>query len=423
MAFLDHDGLVKVWSKMLEKVNAKADSSHDHNSISGTASNVTGVVSISNGGTGSDSRGGGYQALQSAGTISGNFNDITTPGVYWVDLRECTNVPPRPNGVNHGILEVINNVNVYQRFTCFEYTMYIRTYANSTWQDWVCIYSTKDIIGINNGGTGANNATDARVNLGAASDVVERYAPCYGANTQPYTDLWMSDINSPFGAANSDWSFGTEDASTLINSPVTSGPFYGYRKVYQVHSSAANHYKTIVEIHEAYPMRGRIWTSEYSPDIGWAGWWHNYTDADQIPVSNGGTGASNSFNAQTNLNMVHNHDITASDKNDWRSKALAQIKENAKAGGFQCGSIGWQGVQFGQYFATTSGETTDRILALIFNSQGTNFALEVWRYGDNAWSACGVNGASLMTLPGSGYGTADQRPGAGRPGRIYFQKV
>lgn len=50
MAFLDHDGLVKVWSKMLEKVNAKADSSHDHNSISGTASNVTGVVSISNGG-------------------------------------------------------------------------------------------------------------------------------------------------------------------------------------------------------------------------------------------------------------------------------------------------------------------------------------------------------------------------------------
>lgn len=61
MAFLDHDGLVKVWSKMLEKVNAKADSSHDHNSISGTASNVTGVVSISNGGTGSDSRGEGIK--------------------------------------------------------------------------------------------------------------------------------------------------------------------------------------------------------------------------------------------------------------------------------------------------------------------------------------------------------------------------
>lgn len=287
MAFLDHDGLVKVWSKMLEKVNAKADSAHDHNSISGTASNVTGVVSISNGGTGSDSRGGGYQALQSAGTISGNFNDITTPGVYWVDLRECTNVPPCPNGVNHGILEVINNAIVYQRFTCFEYTMYIRTYANRTWQDWICIYSSKDVIGINNGGTGA----------------------------------------------------------------------------------------------------------------------------------------SNSYDAQMNLNIVHSHDIAASDRDDWRNKALAQIKENAKAGGFQCGSIGLKGIQFGQYFATTSAGTTDRILALIYNSEGTNYALEVWRYEGNVWNACGVKGASLQTMPIEGYGTAAQRPAAGRPGRIYFQKV
>lgn len=423
MAFLDHDGLVKVWNKMLEKVNTKADSSHDHNSISGTASNVTGVVSISNGGTGSDSRGGGYQALQSAGTISGNFNDITTPGVYWVDLRECTNVPPRPNGINHGILEVINNVNIYQRFTCFEYTMYIRTYANSTWQDWVCIYSTKDVIGINNGGTGANNATDARINLSAAASVVEHYAPYYGANTQPYTNLWLIDLNSPFGAANSDWSFGTEDASTLSNSPVTSGPFYGYRKVYQVHSSVANHYKTIVEIHEAYPSRGRIWTSEYNPDVGWSGWWHNYTSADAIPISNGGTGASNSFAAQMNLNLVHSHDIAASNKDEWRTQALAQIAENAKAGGFQCGSIGWRGVQFGQYFATTSGETTDRILALIHNKYGTDYALEVWRYEAGVWNPCAVRGESLQTIPGSGYGTADQRPSAGIPGRIYFQKV
>lgn len=343
--------------------------------------------------------------------------------MYWVDLRECTNVPPRPNGINHGILEVINNVNVYQRFTCFEYTMYIRTYANSTWQDWVCIYSTKDVIGINNGGTGANNATDARINLGAAASEVEHYAPYWGANQQPTNDLWLIDINDNFGTANYDMSFGTEDASTLINSPVTSGPFYGYRKIYQVHSSAANHYKTIVELHEAYPSRGRIWTSEYNPDSGWSGWWHTYTNADQIPVSNGGTGASNSYNAQTNLNIVHGHDIVASNKDDWRAQALAQIAENAKAGGFQCGGIGWSGVQYGQYFATTSGTATDRILALIYNSNGTNFALEVWRYEAGTWNACGVKGAALMTLPGSGYGTADQRPAAGLPGRIWFQKV
>lgn len=143
-----------------------------------------------------------------------------------------------------------------------------------------------------------------------------------------------------------------------------------------------------------------------------------------VSISNGGTGASNSYNAQTNLNIVHSHDIAApGGPDDWRSKVLAQIKENAQAGGFQCGSIGWSGVQFGQYFATTSGEITDRILALIYNSAGTNGALEVWRYEDGVWKACAVKGASLMTLPGSGYGTADQRPSAGLPGRIYFQKV
>lgn len=142
-----------------------------------------------------------------------------------------------------------------------------------------------------------------------------------------------------------------------------------------------------------------------------------------VSISNGGTGASNSYNAQTNLNMVHGHDIAASNKDDWRSKVLAQIKENAKAGGFQCGGIGWQGVQYGQYFATTSAETTDRILALIYNSAGTDHALEVWNYGDNAWNACSIKGSFLQTLPNSGYGTAAQRPAAGLPGRIYFQKV
>ena len=143
-----------------------------------------------------------------------------------------------------------------------------------------------------------------------------------------------------------------------------------------------------------------------------------------LPIEHGGTGASNSFAAQMNLNMVYNHDIAApGGQDDWRRKALAQIKENAKAGGFQCGSIGWQGVQFGQYFATTSGGITDRILALIYNSAGTNYALEVWSYGDNVWNACAVKGASLQTLPVDGYGTAAQRPAAGRPGRIWFQKV
>ena len=528
MSFLDNHGLSSLWNKIQDKLATKADSSHDHTSISGTAEDVTGVVDIAHGGTGSPTRNGALRALINGGSgFTGDLNTLTNTGVYWVDLSDCTN-GPASSGSGYGTMEVISYEVILQRFTSYQDgNVYCRTYTNSQWYEWQEILGTNSVVpissggtgstnrgeayktlitggvvssdeqhdlndyktpgvywinlsnhsngpgttghghlevisgskslfiqrftyytgniyyrtfangqwydwkqiptavvGIENGGTGANNATDARKNLGAAADVVERYAPCYGADKQPYTDLWMIDINSPFGGANSDWSFGTEDASTLINSPVTSGPFYGYRKVYQVHSSAAHHYKTIVEIHEAYPMRGRIWTSEYNPDSGWSGWWHNYTNADQIPISNGGTGASNTYDAQMNLNMVHSHDISApGGQDDWRNKALAQIKENAKAGGFQCGNIGWQGVQYGQYFATTSGGTTDRILALIYNSAGTNWALEVWRYEDNVWNACAVKGASLQTMPELGYGTADQRPAAGLPGRIYFQKV
>lgn len=142
-----------------------------------------------------------------------------------------------------------------------------------------------------------------------------------------------------------------------------------------------------------------------------------------VSISNGGTGASNSFNAQINLNICHGHDIAASSKDDWRNKALAQIAENAKADGFQCGGIGWQGIQYGQYFATTSAGVTDRILALIYNNAGTNYALEVWRYEAGTWNQCAVKGSSLQTMPADGYGTAAQRPAAGLPGRIYFQKV
>lgn len=75
MAFLDHDGLVKVWSKMLEKVSTKADSSHDHNRISGTASNVTGVVSIRNGGTGASNS---YNAQTNLNMV--HSHDIAAPG-------------------------------------------------------------------------------------------------------------------------------------------------------------------------------------------------------------------------------------------------------------------------------------------------------------------------------------------------------
>lgn len=71
MAFLDNSGLSKLWAKIKEQLNSKANASHDHTSISGTASNITGVVDFAHGGTGRASRDSGYSALMSGGGVQG----------------------------------------------------------------------------------------------------------------------------------------------------------------------------------------------------------------------------------------------------------------------------------------------------------------------------------------------------------------
>lgn len=67
MAFLDDKGLSNLWSKITAKLNTKANSNHDHDSISGTSANVTGVVDIANGGTGNTSRHAALTALIAGG--------------------------------------------------------------------------------------------------------------------------------------------------------------------------------------------------------------------------------------------------------------------------------------------------------------------------------------------------------------------
>ena len=64
----------------------------------------------------------------------------------------------------------------------------------------------------------------------------------------------------------------TEDASVLVNSPVTSGAFYAYREVLFI-KSPLNNNKIIVRLTEAYPEPGRIWLSAYNMDLStWSNW-------------------------------------------------------------------------------------------------------------------------------------------------------
>ena len=86
------------------------------------------------------------------------------------------------------------------------------------------------------------------------------------------TDVLIIDFKNPTGESNSYGVIATEDASKLLNSPVTDGAFYAYREVLTI-KSASKDYKVIVRLTEAYPSPGRIWLKMYNPDTSnWSGW-------------------------------------------------------------------------------------------------------------------------------------------------------
>lgn len=127
-----------------------------------------------------------------------------------------------------------------------------------------------------------------------------------GAWNRDATDLMLIQFpgDDPYSTSvNYDNVVRTEDASTLINSPVTSGPFYAYRKVYPVYTPWSHHSKVFVELKEVFPQKGRIWTQAYDPNNGWGdnGWTHPFTNKDVVPIANGGTGATNRGDALYNF--------------------------------------------------------------------------------------------------------------------------
>ena len=134
-------------------------------------------------------------------------------------------------------------------------------------------------VPVSKGGTGATTAAAARANLGAAKSDYEKWSIPYGAwrryDTEVSTDVLaiaLGENNTLDAVKNQPATIMTEDASTLTNSPVTSGGFWARRTVYPVSNPTGSQHIT-VELEEYEPVLGRRWLRTYYEGSGWSSKW------------------------------------------------------------------------------------------------------------------------------------------------------
>lgn len=120
-----------------------------------------------------------------------------------------------------------------------------------------------------------DQCTQLNQSLGLLSEGIQAVSKkqnfCKGSD-RLLTDVLLIDFTNPTGESNSYGVIATEDASKLLNSPVTDGAFYAYREVLTI-KSVPKDYKVIVRLTEAYPSPGRTWIKAYNPNISdWSDW-------------------------------------------------------------------------------------------------------------------------------------------------------
>ena len=154
-------------------------------------------------------------------------------------------------------------------------------------------------VPVSKGGTGATTAAAARANLGAAKSDYEKWSIPYGAwrryDTQVSTnvlDIATGEGNTLTAEQNQPATIMTEDASTLTNSPVTSGGFWARRTVYPVSNPTGSQHIT-VELEEYEPVLGRRWLRTYYAATGkWSEKWVEISPASPLDQMVSGSSAN-----------------------------------------------------------------------------------------------------------------------------------
>lgn len=207
MAFLDNSGLSTLWSNIKDQLNSKANAQHDHTSISGTASNITGVVSIEHGGTGATNRDSAYSILMSGGVYSGDLNDCQNAGVYIFSTSDTTNYPTYVGRTdNWARLEVTtsaaNSAEVMQRVIYSnDGVEFTRLHANgTTWTAWQIVVSgavahRQFVQAIPSGADLDNYMINGTYVSTSSENIIANLPPFYGNGKGAFT-LIVTGINT-----------------------------------------------------------------------------------------------------------------------------------------------------------------------------------------------------------------------------------
>lgn len=169
------------WSS--NKINTQLGNKLDTSDF--TLSKITGTLPIANGGTGATTRSDAYKnlsfevhtctTLSQDNTYYTDADSLTEAGNYYLQRPSGGTAPVisvSENPVN-GWLMVIpgSGTQVKQLFYRFgsaatHYHIFVRTKLNTGWSAWERLFTTKDVIPIANGGTGATTVGDVLTNLG-----------------------------------------------------------------------------------------------------------------------------------------------------------------------------------------------------------------------------------------------------------------
>lgn len=118
---------------------------------------------------------------------------------------------------------------------------------------------------------GARSATwmPTLAEIGAAPAITEKMTLEYASRHPAPNDVLNVMLNGDYTADNMQPGYiATENASVLVNSPITSGAFYAYR---EVEAYPVGH--VLVRLKEMYPCSGRVWSNMYDKNYQkWMGW-------------------------------------------------------------------------------------------------------------------------------------------------------